>query len=167
MLPECVNVPFHWEGICRLSACGSQHSCLGFNLFVWMFDVLLGVRGLNSFQNSYPASQNGTPEKNANRFTFGGRKWPFHGRGCLPVLLALKAKREIWASTENFQLLLTQPRWKKKQSAAFFKYSDVLCWCFWQNCSFKRIKLLLKPKLFLATKMATGLHCQLNHKPRW
>lgn len=80
-----ISIAKHAPGVCEcalplrrdlqaVSACGSQHSCLGFNLFVWMFDVLLGVRGLNSFQNSYPASQNGTPEKNANRFTLGGRK---------------------------------------------------------------------------------------------
>lgn len=69
MFPEYVNVHFHWEGICWLAAYGSQYSCLGFNLFVWMFDVVLGVIGLKSFQKSYLASQNSAPEK--YMFTFG------------------------------------------------------------------------------------------------
>lgn len=97
-----------------------------------MFDVLLGVIGLKSFQKSYPASQNMTAEK--YMFVFGKEMFLLQDR-CSALVLVGVWNLGIWLKLAAVAHLakLTKITFDLLQIQWNFALS------FWKKCSLKRI----------------------------
>lgn len=111
-----MNVHLHWEGICWLAAYGSQCSRLGFNLFICMFDVLLGATGLKSFQKVMSSLSKHNCRKihvcfwkRDVPFTRSSQLWFFVGLWNLGIQLKLLAVAHLAKLTKiTFDLLQIQ-----------------------------------------------------------